>query len=115
MGAHLHVCVCVCVSRPGEEGLDWGGVFRDAITRVVEDVFSQRFTLCVMCPNGINQDGLNMDKFVPNPKHFSSSGASRVLPMFEFIGRLMGCSLRQKLCLPFDFPSLVRMYVSLLG
>ena len=91
----------------GEEGLDWGGVFRDAITRVVEDLFSQRFSLLTLCPNGVAQDGLNMDKYVPNPKHFTSASAPRVLPMYEFVGRLMGCSLRLKLCLPFDFPSLV--------
>lgn len=94
--------------RAGEEGLDWGGVFRDAITRVVEDLFSQRFSLLVLCPNGVAQDGLNTDKYVPNPKHVTGPSASRALAMFEFIGRLMGASLRLKLCLPFDFPSLVR-------
>jgi len=27
--------------------------------------------------------------------------------MFEFIGKLMGVSLRVKLCLPFEFPSII--------
>jgi hypothetical protein len=88
----------------GEEGVDFGGVFRDAMTRMVEDCFSSHLDLLLLCPNGVLQDGVNTDKYLPNPAHTSP----RCIGMLELIGRLMGCSLRLKMCLPFSFPSLVR-------
>jgi E3 ubiquitin-protein ligase HERC2 len=91
------------VSFAGEDGLDWGGLYRDAITLMVEDCFSARLNLCLVCPNGTNQQGTNMDKYLPNPKHVSP----RILKMFEFLGKLVGVSMRQKLYLPFAFPSIV--------
>lgn len=52
----------------------------------------------------------NNEKFVPNPHHTSPLALS----MLRFVGRLMGLSLRTRLCLPFQFPSMIwkRMLVS---
>lgn len=91
------------VSFAGEDGLDWGGLYRDAIMRMIEDCFSARLDLFLPCPNNTHQQGQNMDRYLPNPKHSSP----RVLRMFEFFGRLVGVSMRQKLYLPFLLPSLV--------
>jgi hypothetical protein len=73
------------------------------MTRMVEDCFSSHLDLMLLCPNGVNQDGVNTDKYLPNPRHVSP----RAIAMFELVGRIMGCSLRLKMCLPFHFPSLV--------
>ena len=83
--------------------MDWGGVFRDAINRATEDLFSSHLDLMLLCPIGVREDGINTDKYLPNPKHTSP----RTLGMYEFVGKLMGMSLRLKLCLPFEFPSFV--------
>jgi hypothetical protein len=45
-----------------------------------------------------------MDTFLPNNRLFKDSLA---IQMLEFVGKLMGMSLRAKLTLPFSFPSLV--------
>jgi hypothetical protein len=86
-----------------ESGIDAGGVFREGVSRMIEDLFTEHFTLLVPCPNAQHEVHTNMDKYVPNPQHADSLA----LDMFEFIGRLMGMSLRVKLCLPFEFPSLI--------
>lgn len=91
------------VKYMGEDGMDWGGVFRDAVNRMVEDLCSPRLDLLTLCPNGRIQDGINTDAYLPNPRHTSP----RTMAMFEFVGKLMAMSLRFKLCLPFELPSLV--------
>jgi hypothetical protein len=89
----------------GEEGLDWGGISRDAITRAVEDCFSNHIDLFVPCAgnekNGRERD--SADKFVPNPKYARAS--PRIMAMYEFVGRLMGHSMRHKQYFPFLLPT----------
>ena len=88
----------------GESGIDAGGVFREGITRIVEDLFDvTHFSLMILCPNGQHSVHLNMDKFIPNPQHVTPLA----LHMMEFVGKLMGMSLRAKLALPFNFPPFV--------
>lgn len=91
-------------SFAGESGIDAGGVFREGLSRIVEDLFSEHFSLLVLCPNAQQQVHSNMDKFLPNPQHFSSPLA---IKMFEFVGKLMALSIRTKLSLPFEFPPLI--------
>lgn len=86
-----------------ESGIDAGGVFREGVTRMIEDLFSDTFNLLVLCPNGQHALHNNMDKYVPNPLHTGPLA----LEMFEFIGKLMAMSIRAKLCLPFQFPPLI--------
>lgn len=52
----------------GEKGIDAGGVYREALTRIVESLFSRSFTLLIPCPNAEHQTGMNLGAFVPNPK-----------------------------------------------
>lgn len=91
------------ISFDGESGIDAGGVFREGMSRIIEDLFSEHFSLLILCPNGKHNVHINTEKYLPNPAHQSPIE----MQMFEFIGRLMGSSLRAKLCLPFEFPSIV--------
>ena len=36
----------------GEDGVDAGGVFREGMSRMVEDLFSRDMDLFILCPNG---------------------------------------------------------------
>jgi hypothetical protein len=87
----------------GESGIDAGGVYREGLSRIMDDLFSDRFGLLMRVPNSRAVGALNADRFVPNPAHRSPLALS----MLEFAGRFMGLSLRTKACLPFLFPSLV--------
>ncbi|CAM9663494.1 unnamed protein product, partial [Ectocarpus fasciculatus] len=73
------------------------------MSRMVEDLFSPDFDLLVPCPNGRHAVGQNNEKFVPNSQHSSPLA----LCMLRFVGRLMGLSLRTRLCLPFQLPGLI--------
>ena len=82
------------------------------MSRIVEDLFSPTFNLLQLCHNGQHGVHANQDKYIPNiaylfPPFSSTTASSTVLLMFEFIGKLMGMSLRAKLCLPFEFPTLI--------
>ncbi len=100
-------CTWLCWRRQvkfrGEDGIDAGGVYREGLQRMVEDAFSERFTLLIPCPNAARHSGDNLGSFLPNPKHTSP----RAMEMLAFLGRLMGLSLRHKSALPFMLPSLV--------
>ena len=91
------------VAFEGESGIDAGGVYREGLQRMVDDVFSERFSLLVRCPNAVKGYRVNTNAYLPNPEH---TGA-RALSMLEFLGKLIGLSLRTKACLPFAFPSIV--------
>jgi hypothetical protein len=90
-------------SFEGESGIDAGGVYREALQRILDDLFSERFSLLVKCPNAEKQYEVNTNAYLPN----ATLRSPLALSMFEFVGRLMGLSLRTKACLPFAFPSIV--------
>ncbi len=90
--------------------LDAGGVFREGASRIIEDLFSPDFNLLLLSKNGQHNVHNNLDKFVPNPANlppFCKNSVETALEMFEFVGKLMGMSLRAKLYLPFEFPHLI--------
>ena len=91
------------VSFKGEDGEDAGGVYREAMSRIVEDCFSPHFNLFVLCPNGQHNLNVNTEKYVPNP----CKRSPRALEYFEFVGQMIGMSLRVQLCLPFPLPSII--------
>ena len=93
------------VSFVGESGIDVGGVYREALTEMVLDLHlpDHKIDLFKLCPNGEHKINSNMDKIVPR----ASSTSPLAISMFEFVGKLMGLSLRTKATLPFCFPSLV--------
>lgn len=92
------------VTFRGENGSDAGGVFREGMSRIVEDLFSDALNLLLPCPNALHGLPNNVDKFMPNPK---LACCHLALEMYDFLGKLMGVSLRANLCLPFQLPSLV--------
>ena len=91
------------VKFQGEDGVDWGGIYRDAVMRMIDDVFSDNLDLCIRVPNALNNNGTNADKFLPNPRHDTPLGVH----IFRFLGRLMGIACRQEQYLPILFPSFV--------
>lgn len=91
------------VTFKGEAGEDAGGVYREAMSRIVEDCFSPHFNLFVLCPNGVHNLNVNTGKYVPNP----CKRSPRALEYFEFVGQMVGISLRVQLCLPFPLPSII--------
>lgn len=93
------------VSFRGESGIDAGGLFRDCVQRIVEDAFGDHFALLRKVPNGVTKVGDNMDKRVPDPTIVRRSTDAQC--MLEFLGRMMGFSLRWKHYLPYDWAPLV--------
>lgn len=87
----------------GEEGVDWGGVYREGANSMVDDLFSPHFSLFVLCPNGQHDTGVNRSMYLPNPKCTSPVATQ----MYEFVGKLLGISLRTRGDFPFALPSLV--------
>ncbi len=58
----------------------------------------------MLCDNAVaDEQGVNTEKYVPNPRHTSPLAVS----MFEFVGKLIGIVLRHKFYLPFELAPLV--------
>ncbi|GMF34709.1 unnamed protein product [Phytophthora fragariaefolia] len=93
----------------GEEGVDWGGVYREGATSMVDDLFSPHFSLFMLCPNGQHDTGNNRGMYLPNPKCTSPVA----MQMFAFVGQLLGISLRTHGDFPFMLPS--QVWKQLLG
>ena len=86
-----------------ESGIDAGGVYRETLTEIVDDLHGAEFSLFLLCPNGQHAYPTNANKYVPHPA-FTTALA---LEMLELVGKVMGLSLRQKATLPFQLPSIV--------
>ena len=87
-----------------EVGLDWGGLYRDAILRMADELFvGNNIDLFQLTPNGRHSSGLNNDKFVPNPLRTSPLA----LEMYVFVGKLLGISMRHAAFLPFELAPIV--------
>ena len=99
---HVHMSLNVLLRR-GESGIDAGGVYREGLSRIIDDLFSERFDLLIPCPNNKRGDKVNSDAFIPNPAYQTPLALS----MLEFVGRMVGMSLRTKAALSFAFPSIV--------
>jgi hypothetical protein len=89
----------------GEGGTDAGGLFRDSLREICEELQSHPCSLKMLlpCPNQRFGTGDNQDKWVPNPERKSREHLS----MYRFIGAVMGASLRTNAPLELDLPSLV--------
>ena len=87
-----------------EAGLDWGGLYREAMNTMVDDLFDPDvLNLFIRVPNAASHAGGNQDTFVPNPKYNSP----HAMQLFEFVGKLMGIAKRTRNFMPFRFPSIV--------
>ena len=94
----------LAVKLKGEQGLDWGGIYRDTIERCIDDLFSERIDLFLACPNSRDSSGSEEAKYLPNPKYRESSDA---LAMYSFVGNLIGVALRTKQRMAFELCSSV--------
>ncbi|RHY52805.1 hypothetical protein DYB30_010572, partial [Aphanomyces astaci] len=83
----------------GEEGVDWGGVYREGTNSMVDDLFSTHFNLFLLCPNGQHNTGLNRGMYVPNSKCTSPVA----IQMFEFVGKLLVRLINCFMCLILTF------------
>lgn len=63
------------------------------VRRSVEDLFSDHIDLFLPCPNSRAEEGINEEKYLPNPKYRHSL---EVMDMYIFVGYLIGISLRTK-------------------
>ena len=91
------------VKFEGEGGTDAGGLFRESVSALGEDLMDDvNLRLFIKCPNSRGY-GDNQDKFIPNPAMRSSLHLS----MWTFIGKLMGVAIRGKFYLNIDLPSIV--------
>ncbi|KAK8807124.1 hypothetical protein WA158_003883 [Blastocystis sp. Blastoise] len=98
----------LAVKYQGEQGLDWGGLYRDAIERCIEDVFSDRMDLFILCPNSYLDTDAHNDKYIPNSKY---NGNAEVLSMYTFLGYIIGISLRTKHQMALELPSILWKYI----
>jgi len=91
------------VKYVGEAGMDWGGLYRDALSQVVQDLFDLNPGVSLFVPTPAFQahsegragaHGRNEmvpdEEYLPDP----SQRTSVALGMFKFVGILMGISLR---------------------
>jgi len=91
------------ITYEGEGGQDAGGLFRDSLTAICNDLQSKHLPLFVPCPNQHTKFGDNQEKWLPNP----ASKSSLHLSMFAFVGKLMGIAIRGGHVLNLDLPSMV--------
>eukprot|EP01114_Cavostelium_apophysatum_P020160 TRINITY_DN6682_c0_g1_i2.p1 TRINITY_DN6682_c0_g1~~TRINITY_DN6682_c0_g1_i2.p1 ORF type:complete len:907 (-),score=211.33 TRINITY_DN6682_c0_g1_i2:64-2784(-) len=82
---------------------DAGGPYREAITQFCLDVHSKELGLLVPCPNAKEEVGFNQDKFVPD----SAATSPKQLAQLEFLGQLIGISIRTKNALDLSLPSIL--------
>ena len=87
----------------GEMAHDAGGPYRETFTEYMEELQSSSLTLLIKCPNAANGVGINRDKWIPNP----NATSPLEIEMFEFLGRLMGLSIRTRLCFELNLPSII--------
>jgi hypothetical protein len=87
----------------GEGGVDAGGLFRETIDQVCDELQSPCLPLFVPTPNNKSNFGEYREKWTVNP----SAGLAIHLEMLEFLGALIGMSLRMGHLLALNLPSTV--------
>ena len=70
---------------------------------IVDELFSEHFTLLIKTPNGRSKEGFNQGNFIPNSDCISPECFS----MFETLGKLIGISIRTEGFFPFKFPLMI--------
>ena len=86
----------------GEAGSDDGGLFRDSITTMCHELQSDVLPLFIPCGNQVAKVGDNRDKWVVNPGATSSAQ----MKAFEFIGALIGMSIRSGILIDLRLPAM---------
>jgi hypothetical protein len=75
--------------RRREHASDAGGVFRETVSNMSDDLMSERTPLFIPTPNQIHEQGDMRDMYMPNP-------ACDNYEMFEFVGRLMAGAVQSE-------------------
>eukprot|EP00331_Platyophrya_macrostoma_P025521 CAMPEP_0176435218 /NCGR_PEP_ID=MMETSP0127-20121128/17175_1 /TAXON_ID=938130 /ORGANISM="Platyophrya macrostoma, Strain WH" /LENGTH=834 /DNA_ID=CAMNT_0017818171 /DNA_START=562 /DNA_END=3067 /DNA_ORIENTATION=+ len=87
----------------GEASIDAGGPYREAVSQLCTELQSGALPLLIPSPNQKNDSGQFREKWVLNP----SANSLIHLQMLEFLGVIMGCSIRTRNFLNLDLPSMV--------
>jgi len=84
------------VKFKGEEGQDWGGVYRSAIDDIVQELHTQGVPLLVQTANNLKNDGAKRECWTLNPSAKRLSHKRQ----FQFLGMMLGLSLRMANTIP---------------
>jgi hypothetical protein len=85
------------------DGIDAGGLFRDSIGSLCDDLQSADVPLFVRVPNAVHDMGDNKDLWMPNP----AANSSLALSMYAFVGKMIGISIRGSHVLNLNLSSVV--------
>lgn len=87
----------------GEGSADAGGPYRESLSQMCWEIERPHMPLLIPCANRKADLGENREKFLPNPSLTSPFQMS----FFNFLGKLIGISLRTHATLPLNLPSIV--------
>lgn len=82
----------------GEGGIDAGGLFRDVMVNIAQELESPMLPLFQKTPNNKSDFGNNRECFILNSKARSPVH----MKMFKYLGALLGFSIRTKSPLPLN-------------
>ena len=85
-----------------EEGIDRGGLLRECLTTVTEELQSYFLPLFIPTANNKNAFGNNREKWTVNP----SSKGPACISAYEFLGKLIGMILKSDQIIQLDLPSI---------
>jgi len=90
----------------GEGGADAGGVYREALSMICRDVMSGEAGLCIPTPNARHNVGERRGDRLPVLLGGERADVAERVLLFEFLGMLIGHSVRREARLDLDFPLL---------
>ena len=91
------------VKFKGEGGVDAGGLFRETIDQICEELQSHCLPLFIPTPNNKTSFGQYREKWAINPSAIQETH----LEMYEFLGSMIGMSFRLGHLLPLNLSSLI--------
>jgi hypothetical protein len=96
----------------GENAQDAGGPYRESWQDYASELMSTCLPLFLPVPNEKDPKSANRDQWLPNPNPTDSSvddsSSSKLhTDAMEFVGKLLGVAMRNELCLPLNFASIV--------
>ena len=86
----------------GEGSIDAGGPFRETISMITDELYSNSLPLLIPTQNHKNNHGLGRDLWTINP----STTSPCHLEMYKFLGALMGMAFRAGHVMNLKFPSI---------
>lgn len=86
----------------GEFALDQGGLFRESLTELCQELQSSALSILVRTQNNKNSVGENRDKWTLNPVTVITPSQAKML---EFLGSLIGMSVRSGILMSLNLPS----------